>query len=408
MMDYMLWALMFVGHLAIWCVIFNRIHATALPRWFRKLTEKLIVVAVLIGFVWFAYLMFFNGTISVETIVNRFFFSGVYLSTNLLAGVYFALRWGYRKFIAERPAELSASATEVIDVRQLNDNPIYVGPLAKALELVPGNQSHLVAIERKTLALPGVCESLSGLKICHLSDFHLTGQLDIGYYTRIVEEVNQFDADLVLITGDLIDEHECLNWIDKVFGGLQSKHGVFYVLGNHDKRIKNEPLLRKMLSDSGLIAVNGRWVTQGINGVDVAIAGNELPWFGGAEKLQPYSKSVDDVDIELESGGGTEPAVPNHSRPFKILLSHAPDQLKWAQGFEFDLMLAGHTHGGQIQIPLVGPIVAPSRYGVKYASGTFMMEKMLMHVSRGIAGDKCIRINCLPEVGFFTLTAVDR
>lgn len=404
MMDYVLWAVMLVGHLAIWCVIFNRIHATAFPRHIRKLAEKFIILAVLVGLLWFACLAIFNQTMSIEAIVKNIFVSRVYLLATFLAGVYFILRWIFRKISLRPPAAVLSHTTEVIDVRKLNDDPVYVGPIAKSLEWIPGNQSHLIAIERKTLTLRRLPHGLNGLKICHLSDFHLTGHIDIGYYSRIVEQVNQFDADLVLITGDLIDEYECLDWIDDVFGNLKSNHGTFYVLGNHDKRIKNEPLLRKMLSDSGLIAVNGQWVDRQINGANIAIAGNELPWFGGAEKLRPFGfeDEVGDGSTEnLEDG-----SILGHAQsPFKILLSHSPDQFTWAQNFGFDLMLAGHTHGGQIQLPVIGPIVAPSRYGIKYASGTFRMDDMLMHVSRGISGDECIRINCRPEVGFFTLKA---
>jgi len=395
-MDYVIWAVVLVGHLAIWCVIFNRIHATSYPRHIRKLAEKLIVAAVVSGFLWSAYLVISNHTISFDVIIGNVLVGRFYLLASFLAGVYFSLRWFYRKFVAATPAAVTAQSTEVIDVRAISDNPIYIGSLAKLLERVPGNQSHQISIDRKTFALKGFPSSLEGLKICHLSDFHLTGHIDIGYYLKIVEEVNKFDADLVLITGDLIDEYKCLDWIPDVFGGLKSKHGVFYVLGNHDKRITDEPLLRKMLSDVGLISVNGKWTVEEVNGTRIAIAGNELPWYQGAEKLQPFEDKFES-DSSTTSGSAQAPPV------LKILLSHTPDQFKWAQRFGFDLMLAGHTHGGQIQLPLIGPVVAPSRYGIKYASGTFMMGEMLMHVSRGISGDDCIRINCRPEVGFITL-----
>jgi len=73
--------------------------------------------------------------------------------------------------------------------------------------------------------------------------------------------------------------------------------------------------------------------------------------------------------------------------------------------YKFDLMFAGHTHGGQIAFPVIGPIVAPSKFGVNYASGTFQIGSMLMHVSRGISGDEAIRVNSPPELGLFTLTA---
>ena len=89
----------------------------------------------------------------------------------------------------------------------------------------------------------------------------------------------------------------------------------------------------------------------------------------------------------------------------KILISHSPDQLKWARPFEFDLMFAGHNHGGQISFPIVGPIIAPSRYGLRYAAGTFQIGKMLMHVSRGVSAEKPIRWNSMPELGLFTIRA---
>ena len=73
-------------------------------------------------------------------------------------------------------------------------------------------------------------------------------------------------------------------------------------------------------------------------------------------------------------------------RPFSMLLSHSPDQLPWARRHGFQLMLAGHTHGGQIRIPVLGPVICPSRYGVRYASGLFDRPPTLMHVSRGLSG----------------------
>ena len=82
----------------------------------------------------------------------------------------------------------------------------------------------------------------------------------------------------------------------------------------------------------------------------------------------------------------------------RILLSHTPDQIEWAQNADVDLMLAGHTHGGQIRLPIVGVSFCPSRFGSRYASGTFYREPTVMHVSRGLAGTRPIRINCPPEL----------
>jgi len=133
------------------------------------------------------------------------------------------------------------------------------------------------------------------------------------------------------------------------------------------------------LSDAGMIELNGVWHEMEYNGFPLHLTGNELPWFTGAESLDH-----EDVSHIEES--------------FRILLSHSPDQFSWAQRHQFDLMLAGHTHGGQIRPPIIGPIVSPSRQGCRYASGVFQRNGTLMHVSRGVSGVDPIRINCAPEI----------
>jgi len=91
--------------------------------------------------------------------------------------------------------------------------------------------------------------------------------------------------------------------------------------------------------------------------------------------------------------------------PLRIVLSHSPDQLKWAQTHDADLLLAGHTHGGQVCFPLVGAILTPSRVGVKYSSGIFYAPPTIMHVTRGVSGRFPIRLNCPPEMARLVLRA---
>ena len=117
------------------------------------------------------------------------------------------------------------------------------------------------------------------------------------------------------------------------------------------------------------------------------LAGNERPWFGELPEVPRRTCDEDGTPI------------------LRILLSHSPDQIPWARQQKFDLMFAGHTHGGQIRFPILGPIVAPSHFGVKYASGVFHESPTLLHVSRGVSGLDPIRINCLPEVTKITLRA---
>ncbi len=84
--------------------------------------------------------------------------------------------------------------------------------------------------------------------------------------------------------------------------------------------------------------------------------------------------------------------------PLRVLLAHTPDQWPWAVQNDFDLMLAGHTHGGQVCLPLVGPIFCPSNAGVEMASGVFYKLPTVIHVTRGVSGEFPLRWNCPPEV----------
>ncbi len=88
---------------------------------------------------------------------------------------------------------------------------------------------------------------------------------------------------------------------------------------------------------------------------------------------------------------------------FRLCLSHTPDNLPWAKERHIDLVLAGHVHGGQIRLPVVGSIFVPSKFSRRYDGGTFHEGPTVMHVSRGLAGEVPLRINCRPEVTLVVL-----
>jgi predicted MPP superfamily phosphohydrolase len=393
----LLWLLGLVGHLGLWAATFNQIHSTACPRQARKLSEILLIVIgllppLLLGVAFLGRLWQKSPQSSVTEHFEAFsknLFSGpyplaswlfwLYVATCWLLGTGLLLRWLYRKFVDQPVPALVERQSRRIKVRQ-NPHPLLHGWFPRLLGLVPFNQVLQIQVERITWALD-VPPELDGLRIVHLSDLHLTGEVDLFYFQQVVAASNQFEPDLVLVTGDLLDAEQCLDWIEPIFSQLKSRLGKYYVLGNHDRKISDfERLLREM-RQAGFQHLRSGWVELPFGEGGLLLAGNELPWFAGAESL-PLDSPEDSL---------------------KILLSHSPDQLKWARQRGFDLMLAGHTHGGQIAFPLIGPIIAPSRYGVKYAAGTFQFDGLLMHVSRGLSGDKPIRINCPPEIGCLTI-----
>jgi predicted MPP superfamily phosphohydrolase len=259
---------------------------------------------------------------------------------------------------------------------------------ARILAQVPGNQILDIAIQQKNLRLPKLPQPLQAFRIAHLSDLHMTGQLGREFYDCVVDQTNALAPDMVVITGDILEKENCLPWIEPTLGRLQAPHGRFFILGNHEQRLRDVTLLRRALTEIGFIDLGSRCQTVSINDAEVLLAGNERPWFGSAPELGGYSRR----------NTGLNPAP-----SFRILLSHTPDNFLWAKSHTFDLMLAGHTHGGQIRLPWLGAIIAPSFYGSRYAGGVYSEPPTLMHVSRGLAGIHPIRLNCRPELALLIL-----
>jgi len=291
------------------------------------------------------------------------------------------------RYATTRPLlQLISNDTETLDIAaELGDRPAG-DRFTRLLDYVPGHQMFKLHIHEKKLTASGLPRALDGLSIAHFSDLHFTGHIKQSYFDSLVDHVNQLDADLVAITGDLIDNSKCVGWLTETLGRLQSRHGVFFLLGNHDKRQRNSDKIRQIMTECGFVDLGRETRALELNGCRLLLAGNELPWLGPPPDLPPMSENPNRQD-------------------YRLLLSHSPDQFQWARERGFDLMLAGHTHGGQIRLPLIGPIVSPSKFGVKYASGLFYEPPTLLHVTRGISGKDPIRWNCPPELAKLVLHA---
>ncbi|MCP4194543.1 MAG: metallophosphoesterase [Planctomycetaceae bacterium] len=379
-MDYFLAFLALLGHCAISIFLINRAHATALPYWLIKLIDAGWYVAV--GGAPVLVAIYF--TLGMPEWMERHVVFQYAVFTYVVVCWFSALAavpvWFRYSTDAGTTHRLVSNHTQHIDViRRCGRRPI--GSIStNLLSKIPTNQVFNLSVTEKVLQLPRLDPQLNGLTIAHLSDLHFTGRITREFFEMVVDQTNQMDVDLVAITGDIIDNPLCRPWLDEILGKLRSRHGVFFILGNHDLRIHDEPGLRAQLTRLGFHDLGGRWQSLTINRKQIVLAGNELPWFVPAADMQSC------------------PIKPRQGRPFRIALSHSPDQIGWCQNYDFDLMLAGHTHGGQIRLPVIGPIFAPSRYGVKYSAGTFFEDPTLMHVSRGLSGTRPLRFNCTPEV----------
>jgi uncharacterized protein len=215
----------------------------------------------------------------------------------------------------------------------------------------------------------------------------LTGRVGKAYFREVVRTSNELQPDLVALTGDLVESAARLDWIPDTFGQLQSRHGVYFLLGNHDLLTHDVARLRQTLVQSGLVDLGGRQRQIEIKGETALLAGSERPW-------------IDNRPAALSCADG--------ATPLRIVLAHTPDQLGWARRQNADLILAGHTHGGQIRIPPLGAIFSPSLWGVKHVAGIYYAPPTILHVSRGVSGDTPVRWRCPPELTHITLRTAKR
>lgn len=223
-------------------------------------------------------------------------------------------------------------------------------------------------------------KNLTGLKVVFASDFHLKKN-ESQKLKKIVKKINSQNPDIVLFGGDFANcpSYKCTLHPKKIaeeIGNIKAKYGVYSTLGNHDYWLDANAIRQSLTQCNVTVLINQNSCINISNNRKLCISG-----------LDCFSPSEDDINEILKQ----------HHSP-TILLSHSPDVFPEVPDF-VDLILAGHTHGGQINIPFYGPIFVPSDYGTKYAAGLIKEKNKKMIVSKGIGTSSIhIRFNCLPEI----------
>ena len=247
-------------------------------------------------------------------------------------------------------------------------------------------------VRRYDVPLADLPAPLDGMTLIHLSDTHYGPFISLGYLEGMVRQVNALKPDLIALTGDYT--HRSPRTIEPgigVLAGLRARLGIAAVLGNHDHwegaaacRARLESVgiphidnTRLFVSPEGLRATPGE--------AAVCIAGLGDYW----EDSTAFDRALDAVPA----------AMP------RIVLAHNPDSAEEdANGRRIDLMLSGHTHGGQIALSGRGALHVPSQYGIKYAGGWVDGPEWPVIVSRGVGMTVMpIRFRVPPEIGVITL-----
>jgi predicted MPP superfamily phosphohydrolase len=223
-----------------------------------------------------------------------------------------------------------------------------------------------VRLRELELALPGLPAELDGLRIAHLSDFHLGVPSRGGHAVeQAVEWVAGRRPDLVAITGDLLTRPRGEPRLRELVGRLPAP--VFAVLGNHDVAVSRDPRARAsdlrdlepavLLRDEGaLVEVRGRSI-----------------WIAGVHPR-----------LIVRGAPRVDPNTLSHDADLRILLSHFPRVLDRLEPGRFELVLAGHMHDGQIAIPYPGGKLRLAHPTARYSHGVYRTEAATMHVSPGL------------------------
>lgn len=239
-------------------------------------------------------------------------------------------------------------------------------------------------IRKTDLSLNNWDKAFNGIKVLVLSDLHIgTNKVSLSRLKEIVNSINKQGADIVFILGDFDAESIYYSKIppddiSTVLSQINSHFGVYAVLGNHDYRPEN--IVRPILKKAGVTLLEE-------DSVSIKINGKMLQIFG----IQDWWHYNTDVNKFLSDVSGSV-----------ILLSHNPDAFPEVPN-NIALTLSGHTHGGEIALPIIGGLHIPSVYGRKYAKGLVKEGEKILYVTSGVASLSRMRTFNPPEMVLLNL-----
>ena len=248
----------------------------------------------------------------------------------------------------------------------------------------------LPAVTRRTLFFRDLPLPLNGLRIAHVSDVHAGIHMPEEKMKELVRQTNALGADLIVQTGDMIDiSQSYIPEYVRTFRDLHAPLGVVTVLGNHDRYTGEDAVIRGVRDAGQVFVQNGSHIIER-GGAALALVGIDDPRNWRADDPQH-----DDLALAL---GRTPPA----GEAFRILLAHRPGAFDGAIPRAIPLTLAGHIHGGQFYLPVIG--WSPGRLITKYVMGHFENGASQLYVSRGIGVVGIpLRVFTPPEIALFEL-----
>ena len=251
---------------------------------------------------------------------------------------------------------------------------------------------HEFEVVRQTFPLRNLPDSLVGFRIVQISDIHLEEYTEAWFLEKMVAEANALAPDLVLLTGDFVSrgprDHpvawKAAGVCAEILSTLKAPQR-FAVLGNHDVAVGPDRVIQPLEAHGTPVLVDRFFPIE---------RGSDRFWLAGS----------DDADAMIPN---LNRAVPDDPRAPVVLMVHEPDFADYVVRHPrfplIDLMLSGHSHGGQVRLPFLGPLILPPM-GKKYVEGLFQFGHMQLYVNRGLGTVGLpFRLNCPPELTHITL-----
>ncbi len=302
---------------------------------------------------------------------------------------------------------------------------------------------------RMDILLPGSGEKGKRLfSILHLSDFHLRQTLKGRKLYRFIQTLADEKYDLIFITGDMLEDMANAGYLAEMLRPLKAVYGKFAVLGVHDhyhkalyefarnmfkrKRsynaVNDTDKLAGILAEAGIEVLDNaaREIALGFEGLEkMELIGlddpviEELDIKKAFSGLDPVTEDdmVDDSnfkqyekDVFMPEADGMHRL--NRSGVLRLVLLHTPDAhvISTLYNKDTDIILSGHTHGGQVRLPAIGALISGCRLRTKYAAGLFYFKKFILFVSRGLGEGKYSQFRCLcpPEAVRINVYGVEK
>jgi len=334
-----------------------------------------------------------------------------FLAVKLVRGLEIAWKWSARKVknrsTVQNPQPKTQTGGEILadpSRRHLFKAATAAAGAAPFLGAMYGFAAERLNYQIRRVEIPvaNLPDVLDGMKIAQLSDIHLSGYISRDDVRRAVDMANDLSPDLSVVTGDFITGAsdplaECIEEISR----LSAPHGVYGCNGNHEIYAKAEDGAERLFAQAGMKLLRKENALVHFRGAQLNLIGVD------------YQRERGPGGVRIQTLAGVEQLVKRHMP--NILLSHNPNSFNRAAELGIELSLAGHTHGGQVQVEILDHRLSPARFITDYISGLYSRplgagsqnetpKSSHLYVNRGLGTVGApVRLGVPPEITLITL-----